>query len=80
MLKWHAKVLPKYIGDLHLDNPDAKGIYESLSSIMAGDHHHQGQYLLVLQIRRSTLFVIYMEKIYTGLDLLHTLNYLGLCL
>ena len=27
------------VGDLHLDNPDAKGIYESLSSIMAGDHH-----------------------------------------
>ena len=27
------------LGDLHLDNPDAKGIYESLSSIMAGDHH-----------------------------------------
>ena len=28
------------LGDLHLDNPDAKGIYESLSSIMVGDHRH----------------------------------------
>ena len=28
-----------------------------------------GQYLLVLQIRRSTHFVIYTEKIYTGLNI-----------